>query len=174
MNDTRLDVESLQAIRQREAETVPLSTNPAELDRRRLLVHVDALEHQLRKIRAHTAYSPGCPRELLEGLLASIVRICDETTLDLEMDKEIYDELERAVAPTWPTWRSRRYPTAALATRLMKLVAGQAARIRELEADVSKWHAAYMELKYPDGPPPYPPSKSQQKRFAAQKQRDEP
>jgi hypothetical protein len=30
------------------------------------------------------------------------------------------------------------------------------ARKAELEADVAKWHAAYMELKYPDGPPPFP------------------
>jgi hypothetical protein len=52
MSDPRLDVESLRAIRQREAETVPLSTNPAELDRRRLLVYVDALDARIRDLEA--------------------------------------------------------------------------------------------------------------------------
>ena len=56
MDDPRLDVESLRAIRQREAETVPLSTNPAELDRRRLLVHVDALAAELAVEQKSNAY----------------------------------------------------------------------------------------------------------------------
>lgn len=38
---------------------------------------IEQLRQAIRKVRAHTAYRPHCPRGLLEGLLASIFRIAD-------------------------------------------------------------------------------------------------